>query len=55
MAMKIGSDDGDERGTMTDINTTPLVDVYAFGEIPPSVRLEPAAVLDGQLAAPPPA
>src|ERR1039457_7551804 len=27
MAIKIGSDDGDERGTMSDINTTPLVDV----------------------------
>jgi biopolymer transport protein ExbD len=27
MAMKIGSDDGEERGTMSEINTTPLVDV----------------------------
>jgi biopolymer transport protein ExbD len=27
MAIKSGSDDGDERGTMSDINTTPLVDV----------------------------
>jgi biopolymer transport protein ExbD len=25
--MKVGSDDGDERGTMSEINTTPLVDV----------------------------
>jgi biopolymer transport protein ExbD len=27
MSMKVGSDDGDERGTMSEINTTPLVDV----------------------------
>jgi len=27
MAMSIGSSDGDERGTMSEINTTPLVDV----------------------------
>ena len=27
MAMSVGSSDGDERGTMSEINTTPLVDV----------------------------
>jgi biopolymer transport protein ExbD len=27
MSMKIGSDDGDDRGVMSEINTTPLVDV----------------------------
>src|ERR1035438_9410985 len=48
MAMKIGSDDGDERGTMSDINTTPLVDVMLVLLDEPFSGIDPIQVLELQ-------